>query len=1458
MNPQAALDLLLASDDREVCSVGKRLQELFGSTRRAPSASILTARKRIAADVQRFMPTPFAEQYRAWTRNRASFVAAVRAHDEEGGSEHWRAAFLNLYDCWLQILRFTPFIFLSAANRLREPIQQHAQVPFAKALVLYAKRYLPAEGGRQTEADQRDLLGALLDVFRVLDAAGALDERFVFAPLLRPAGSFEALFPRRFEAELLALQVVRNDLTHRYMEKRPNALLLPMESLIARAFIDLVDRLLQISCDYAIGFTVALAADDATNGAELLMFDGADGPRLARATIESTPRSEAERFTAQRLYLLRRAALAGAGLPLQPKDYLDLTPFLISELIDENVGGTRNLFALDLYLRAELRVESKLLFREFASETTFPSMKRAPSEKIRRLIKAVEDFDLRTKSFCPDVRAGGNDAGWDAVALRAKFWDASGEHLTTVLDAACYDDGGKRRPELTPSKAATYDDAVFVAPPESPLLDAFFDDPAGGVLLVGPSGLGKSTVLCDTYLKRLRAGDFALFLTGRHLRYAALDETLDYLILRGMRRDKMSLASFERFLAEAGKSLVVFIDAVNEYTGDGGAAALLESVVDFVQNQRLRGVRVVASCRSETWARYRERTRLQRPLAGAHFYTDDAIILTDFDDERLRAQLYSRYRAAYALAPDSYRQLGNGVKALVRTPLMMALIAQTYASKRVPVEVDYFALFEALTRRKLGDAQQFVSPDDPRSKYFQAEMRRGLERFTELLLERLRSPERLNGVRDALAIDVLAKDVAGSTGVSFAELMQGADDRLSVYEALLQTHLIEEVVVAERDSAGGDDEGHAVHFFHDQYAQYRLGLAYERADVLGKLDFDVLDDARALDDLTNRIAALVESSLQAPILAGALEHWLHAQLARAGDDAIEYEDVVPLLSRMAEHPASIVRDVARRIVTDFVLREVVPPQKLYEQSLRRGTPRLQRELASAYIDYWPGVPAETTRAFVAACGAADATAALERLAEVFSVHFGNERPGASAVLEHLSEVIPRLSPAMVFDVRRAKASSMFLVQFAQAAVVSQFGAPEKMIRLRDFVKDKAGLLIGVLTSRGGLAIAMEPVRQFLYRMLERTGVTIWNEAIGSQSGNDRFFVEADGMCQRDVLFEFFPYCVAMHNGELRQNAFAPGTEFRTLALKMLGYRVTSAVGYVAMATLTAPLADDWEATRDLVTELVATGSEASQFFGTLLLVNLCYANHANCAQALRFLAEDFVPRVRAGTARYDWVMHDCLGIVETDVAGLWALGEPVVSAVLDYVGEHETQERVDEFGHELAKASFFPDVAVGMQVVGILLERKLLRRPRWRTAVRRACAGLGVRSPSALQQLFDEHGISEDERRFVRAAVDDEVELQSQRFIVQTTWNRFVATALARIVTVRYLLLADLIGGLIQSNNVPEYAREFRRFVVDAVRAYLTDEGAAKDYAQMTVEDVYAATEAVRKPGSGEVWAAGA
>ncbi|MBV8299854.1 MAG: hypothetical protein JO083_09965 [Candidatus Eremiobacteraeota bacterium] len=1455
----AAIALLSGSDDDEVAGVGRRLQQLFGSPRTAPPESVLAARETICADVLASMPTPFAEHFHLWMREREAFDAACAAGDELAASARWREAFNQLYDCWLQTLRFAPFVFICAVNRLRDAVQQHAAPQFAAAVRLY-DRFYQSDAKRRDDSLPRELLVALLAVVRALDRAHALDERFVFAPLLGEGG-FDALFPRRFDEELLALQELRNDLTHRYINQRPSVYLQAMDLLVGWIFLDVVDRLLALCRGYTVGYALALEVGATTSTADVLAFDGEGGPRRVRFALESTPRSEIERFTAQRLYVLRRDAL-DAAVPLRPNDYLDLTPFLISELVAPRATkpDDHDLFALDAYRRAELQPARKLSFRQLASTATFPSGKAAETDKLRRLIKAVEDFQQRTRSFTRDLPE--EDGGrWDPAALRAKLWRLSGDHLVSLLDTNRYDENGNRRAAAETAAFATYDETLFVAPPEAAQVAAFFAQPLGGMLLVGQSGLGKSTLLCEAYLRRLRAGDFALFLTGRQLRTPSFEATLSYYALKGMDRLKVSLQSLERFLAESGTQLVVFVDAVNEYTGEGGPLALLESIVAFVDGETLRNVRVVATCRIETWARFRERSMARRPLAGGRFFGDDAVALGDFGDEALRARLYARYREAYHLAPSSYRKLGAGVRALLRLPLMMALIAETYGSTaagappaRVPGEVDYFRLFARLTQRKLGDAQQFVAEDDPRAKYFTSDLRRGLRRIGELLYARLSAPGRVNGVRDALPIDVLAKDRGDGARAGFAEYMQDERERITVYEALLQTHLIEEVVVAERDSFGGEEEGRAVRFFHDQYAQYWLAAVYGGDDVLGALDAQRCADPAQLAELTARAAAIVERSVNAPILGGALDHWLHAQLARR-DEPLAFADAVPLLSALAEHPASIVRDAARRIVTNFAIREVLPPRELYDAALRRGTPRLQRELAGAFVDYWPGIPAETVRAFLGACGAADASAALERLGNVFSVHFANEDGGSPQVIAFVDEIVPAFSPRMLFDRARAKGGLIFLVNFASAAVVSQFKSVEKMQRLRALVRAKAGPAIGPLTAQRGFARALEPLRRLAYGVIERKGIEIWNGAIGSQADNNLFFVQNEGgLCQRDVLFEFFPYCVAAHNGERARLSLAPESPFRALALRMLRYRVTSVIGYVAMATLTTVLREDWAATRGLIEELVSSGSDAAQFFGTLLLVNLSCANEELCVPALRLLAESFVPRVRAGTARYDWVLHDTLGIVETDAGRLWNEAEPIVVAVLEHVEATEPQERIDDFGHELAKAGFFPDLVVGRQMAELLLRRNMLRNPRWKVAVRRACAALGVRSPTALQQVFDEFGVAEEERRLVRAAVDDEVELQSSRFIMQTSWNRLVAVALARITTVRYLLIADLIGGLIQSNSVPEYSREFRRFVIDAARVYLTDEGARRDYSRISVERAYAAAESARRAGGGERW----
>ena len=84
-------------------------------------------------------------------------------------SRHFRDAFLEMWTCWLQIVRFLPFILISAMKRLDDDVlRQHAAKEVAFALHHYRTFYEKYDSERKREADQLHLLTSLIRLFRRL------------------------------------------------------------------------------------------------------------------------------------------------------------------------------------------------------------------------------------------------------------------------------------------------------------------------------------------------------------------------------------------------------------------------------------------------------------------------------------------------------------------------------------------------------------------------------------------------------------------------------------------------------------------------------------------------------------------------------------------------------------------------------------------------------------------------------------------------------------------------------------------------------------------------------------------------------------------------------------------------------------------------------------------------------------------------------------------------------------------------------------------------------------------------------------------------------------------------------------------------------------------------------------------------------------------------------------------
>jgi hypothetical protein len=306
------------------------------------------------------------------------------------------------------------------------------------------------------------------------------------------------------------------------------------------------------------------------------------------------------------------------------------------------------------------------------------------------------------------------------VQVRSALWRIARDHLATLTDPDRYDEVGTLVERQTHSEANTiYVEELYVAPKEGGEIASFLSSGKRGLVLVGDSGAGKSNVLVHHYLERLRSGELAVFLSGRRFETASFGDGLMSKVVGRITDAWTSLDALDNFLEENDDTLVVFLDAVNEYSGPLGARALLESLIAGMAADNMRRVKLVTTIRSETWSQYCAQVGQGRPLDETVFAAKDPVRIEPFQGRELCGRLYATYQAYYALRPATLEDLSSQVQDLVARPFMMGMVAETYSNRAlnvdadprlIPSELDYFSIFARLTERKAQDAQILVHP----------------------------------------------------------------------------------------------------------------------------------------------------------------------------------------------------------------------------------------------------------------------------------------------------------------------------------------------------------------------------------------------------------------------------------------------------------------------------------------------------------------------------------------------------------------------------------------------------------------------------------------------------------------------------------------------------------------------------------------------------------------------------
>jgi hypothetical protein len=1470
------------SGDAEVARLARTLRSVSGPRYR-PNDQTDARRQELERAVRGEFPTPFAARFASYVVADAATASAIERYraltpDAAGAarkliegevSRTFNSSFNELWGCWRQIVRFVPFVLLAALQRIDDGLlHDHAGQELKRALLDYRRAYAVENSERRVEAFQRDLLVSLLRVFRKLEAEGVLPADFIFAPLLGSERRFSDLFPERFDAALLFLQQVRNRIQHGEIGDRYPDLVEPLPALCRLYFYELLALLEPLSHVFALGYVESLEASTDAVSARVSLFVGLEGPVTARYLASPASQLDHYEFEESRLYLIVRARASDGerAETLSTADYLDLTPFLIAERLQRAQPAERDVLALDQYgaidrlVYLELAGRAKTVIERLGAAGDIAARLRAAHND--DLFGAVAAFVARIAELTAMVTI--RDASSAKLAdVRERLWEIGKESTGGVLESGRFSSDG-RLDATAPRRggSTSYDPDLYVEPREGEALRRFLDGERRAIVLTGGSGYGKSNLLAHLYLERCRAERPAVFLTGRLLRKPSFRDDL-VVHLTSLIYGGWTLEELDAFLQANAETLTVFVDAVNEYTGDGGPLELLADMVRSIRlDERLARCRFVIAVRTETWAQYKQDAG-ERPLDQAVFESasGDAVTLGTFDEDARRRALFERYRTFYALRPDRYADLSPSVRALIARPYLMSVVAETYSNRdsgpagatlprRIPRALGYLTVFATLTARRAAEAQVLLPPGDERRDALPDEMLEFFAAFTRLLYRRLARGDELDAgaTPDALPRDVVDK------AEELQPFVREPGNRLSVLQAALQSGLLMRTTIPRRNALGKLVDGKAYAFFHDQYTQFWLAQYY-RDDEFADVDAALLADPGKRRLVAERVVEVVRAAIHTPILGGGLAYWLDELQQRAG-----LGPVVDLLNDVAALQNGLARLFVASALSGLVIRDAVRPEVLYATAFERGTPRLRRDLGAAFLEYWPDLDRDATRAFIESVNLKRDTAAIEALAESFAAHFINEAEGRegeqSRVLDFLRDVIPGIEPRTLPAARHAEKYLAFMFQFCAKSILGLASDPASMRAFGTFLRAKLGLVIGLIVRlrrlRGPL---LEQVRRPLWGLIERAGFSMWNNAISQRGTNDLFFVSDGGVNQNHIERAFMPYVCALHNREFSALDLSEGSEFRRMVLRMLDFRPQSAIGYTAMTTLPFALGNDWPRTRALVDELLGAGSPSALFFGSLLLVNLTYTEPSLCVPALDYVVDDLLPTLLERGVPTGDLLLDGVGIAEQDPERLWPALERGLRRAFEALEAAGEPAAIERLGTDLLRVNFFQHAEIAKRTIRLVAALGFLEpASRWRPGALKILAGMRARNPLLLRTLLEGRDDADELVHATSGLLDAKTEEGARAFGYETSWNPLIQRSLAGNTKLRYLLLKYLVAGLAGCNSVPQYTRSWRAFVVESIAAYFGPPQPDAAYARLTREDWEGALETPWRADAGEPW----